>query len=91
MSRYKISEEELNDIFNTSALYTKGLDYHQQKTLNDYKGQLQVDVKDYGDVIIIKKQFRSFNDLEIDFFGDGSYLSCFYSKSYSGSIFHLSP
>ena len=26
-----------------------------------------MDVKDYGDVIIIKKQFRSFNDLEIDF------------------------
>jgi AraC-like DNA-binding protein len=91
MNRYRISEEELNDIFNTSALYTKGLDYHKQKTLNDYKGQLQVDVKDYGNVIIIKKQFRSFNDLEIDFFGDGSYLSCFYSRYYSSPIFHLSP
>lgn len=91
LKRYKMQEEELTDSFSTNALYTKGLDNNKGNMISNHRCKFYVDVKDYGNVIIVNKKASIFDDLEINFLGDGSYLSCLYSKPYSSPIIHLSP
>lgn len=90
MAIEKLNEEERNRLFVSNRVYTKGIDGVRQVDLKKEKFTCAVDVEDLGKLLIVKRKYYAFTDIEVEYYGDGCYLSCLYSYTRSSCIMHVS-
>lgn len=90
MAVEKLSEEERNTLFTSNRVYTKGIDGCKQVDIKKEKFTCAVKVEDLGKLLIVKRKYYAFVDIEVEYSEDGCYLSCLYSYTHSNCIMHVS-
>ncbi len=90
MNIYRFTNEELETIFITNKLYSKGIENGIDKSvIIDKIGNMLVYIEDFGNILILKRKCSVIQNIEINFIGDGCYLSCLYVKNSSKPMLHV--